>query len=77
LYVEDAPGNIECLERTDLDALTFTNSTNEHLSVKRRVRGWDEAEREIRKTYYTWRMERDLPLPPAPGQSPPGFDPKI
>jgi 5'(3')-deoxyribonucleotidase len=71
LYIEDAPQNVERLEKEGCDVLAFTNSTNIDYDFKRRVDGWSEAEKQIRKTYYTWRVERCLPMPPDHGQEPP------
>jgi len=72
IYIEDSPGNIAGLRAVGKTAIVFTNSTNRRLpDGDGRANTWDEAERLIRNDYYSWRTERDLPLPPQPGVSPP------
>jgi len=77
VFVEDTPSNVRKLQSHGVDVICFTNPSNEQeaLSVPR-VSTWQEAEQMIRSRHYEWRRERGLPLPPGPGEPPPGEDAK-
>jgi len=73
LFVEDNPENIEALNRKKVPVVCMSNAMNEGLALPAvRVDSWDQAEVAIRAAYYSWRVERDLPLPEGPGLPPPG-----
>lgn len=73
IYVEDNPENIQTLEGEGKNVIAFTNSTNAHLPLvgAMRANGWNDVESIIRGRYWEWLEHNELPLPPAPGVSPP------
>jgi FMN phosphatase YigB (HAD superfamily) len=78
IYLEDSPGNIAKLRALGKKVVVFTNSTNRGLpDGDGRADTWYEAETMIRSVYYSWRTERNLPLPPQPGVAPPPGDPSL
>lgn len=73
MYIEDNAENIRELEQeTKRPVIAYTNSTNQYMNPAPSMRAdtWDDAEKMIRDRYYSWRSERGLSLPIAPGHRP-------
>lgn len=73
IYIEDSPANIAKL-RTDTGkpVVILTNSTNRQVPSESSYRAddWIEAERIIRREYYSWLTKNKLPMPEGPGLRP-------
>jgi 5'(3')-deoxyribonucleotidase len=60
LYIDDAPMNIEALQREGKDVIVFTNSTNRHMDTDsdHRAADWTQLEQLVLKRYK--RHQRDV-----------------
>lgn len=59
LYVDDAPVNVEALQREGRDVIVFTNSTNSRLPVgpEHRANDWMELEQLVLHRWETWKRQ--------------------
>jgi 5'(3')-deoxyribonucleotidase len=64
LYVDDAPVNIEALQREGKDVIVFDNSTNRDIptDADHRAGDWEELERLVLKRYQRHRRDVDAAL---------------
>lgn len=64
LYVDDAPVNIDQLQREGKDVIVFSNSTNRHIETDpdHRATGWEELEKLVLKRYERHRREVEAAL---------------
>lgn len=64
LYVDDAPVNIDALQREGKDVIVFTNSTNVHLDTDadHRAGSWPDLEALVLKRYQRHQREVDAAL---------------
>lgn len=57
VYLDDAPQNIEDLQRRGRPVIAFTNSTNRRCAARLRVDCWADAEKVVRGLYHAWRTK--------------------